>query len=279
MSKNLELFVTIVTAVSVIIILIVYTLPLSQNQLLAAYIFDLIVVFILAIDFFARLRKSKEGFRFLVKNWYEIPAMLPLILFSVVEGQGVVASATRILRLVRLFRLVHLFFRALGIFERSSNRLLYLLIFSVMVVAFGAIAEYVAESSNTDAKITNMGDVFWWAIVTVTTVGYGDLYPITVGGKIIASVLMVTGIAIIGIFISTLGTTLIDSRLNKKISSTSSTNVSTMTSTTSTFTDETKFLIKNKIDNLDKLNYQDIDALLSMIKSLHDTLQRHNNSK
>ena len=58
--------------------------------------------------------------------------MLPLILFYVVEGQGVIASATRILRLVRLFRLVHLFFRALGIFERSSNRLLYLLIFSVM---------------------------------------------------------------------------------------------------------------------------------------------------
>jgi hypothetical protein len=60
------------------------------------------------------------GARLLVKNWYKIPAMLPLILFSVVEGQGVIASATRILRLVRLFRLVHLFFMALGIFEQKQ---------------------------------------------------------------------------------------------------------------------------------------------------------------
>jgi voltage-gated potassium channel len=242
--------------------------------------FDLIVVIILATDFFIRFRKSKEGLRFLVKNWYEIPAMLPLILFSVVEGQGIVASATRILRLIRLFRLVHLFFRALGIFERSSNRLLYLLIFSGMVVTFGAIAEYVAESPNTDAKITNIGDAFWWAIVTVTTVGYGDLYPITLGGKIIASVLMVAEIAIIGIFISTLGTTLIESSLNKKTSSSTSTSTNnTITTSTPTFTDETKLLIKNNIDNLDKLNYQDIDALLSMIKTLYDTLQRHNSPK
>jgi voltage-gated potassium channel len=131
-------------------------------------------------------------------------------------GQGIVASTTRILRLVCLFRLAHLFFRALRIFEQIKDRLLYLLIFSVMVVAFGAIAEYVAESANTDAKITNMGDTFWWAIVTVTTVGYDHLYPITLGGKIVASVLMVAGIAIKGIFISILGTTLIESRLNKK---------------------------------------------------------------
>jgi voltage-gated potassium channel len=88
--------------------------------------------------------------------------------------------------------------------------------FSVMIVAFGAIAEYVAESANTDAKITNIGDTFLWAIVTVITVGYGHLYPITLGSKIVAPVLMVAGIAIKGIFISILGTTLIGSRLNKK---------------------------------------------------------------
>jgi voltage-gated potassium channel len=130
-------------------------------------------------------------------------------------GQGIVASATRILRFVRLFRLVHFFIRALRIFEQINDRLLYL-IFSVMIVAFGAIAEYVAESANTDAKITNICDTFLWAIVTVTTVGYGHLYPITLGGKIVAPVFMVAGIAIKGIFISILATTLIGSRLNKK---------------------------------------------------------------
>ncbi|HZI72103.1 MAG TPA: ion transporter [Nitrososphaeraceae archaeon] len=267
MNKNIELFVTILTAVSVLIILAVYALPLSQSQLLDAYIFDLIVVSILAADFYVRLKKSKEGFKFILKNWYEIPAMIPLILFSFIEGQSAIAGATRILRLVRLFRLVHLFFRGLRVFEKS--KFLYLLVFSAMVVSFGAIGEYVAESSNAGAKITNLGDAFWWAIVTVTTVGYGDLYPVTVGGKIIASILMIAGIAIIGIFITTLGSALIDSRLNKN----KATTISPLT-----FTDEAKLLIKSKIDGLDNLNSKDVDALLSMIKNLHDSLQK-NNSK
>ena len=127
----------------------------------------------------------------------------------------------------------------------------------------------VAESSNAGAKITNLGDAFWWAIVTATTVGYGDLYPVTIGGKIIASVLMIAGIAIIGIFITTLGSALIDSRLNKN----KATTIRPLT-----FTDEAKLLIKSKIDGLDNLNSKDVDALLSMIKNLHYSLQK-NNSK
>jgi voltage-gated potassium channel len=65
-------------------------------------------------------------------------------------------------------------------------------------------------------KITNLGDVFWWAIITVTTVGYGDVYPITVEGRVIAAFLMIVGIAILGILISTLGAGLIESRLKPR---------------------------------------------------------------
>ena len=76
----------------------------------------------------------------------------------------------------------------------------------------------------------------------VTTVGYGDLYPVTPGGKIVASMLMIVGIAILGILISTLGAGLIESRFvredkSKKIIAPS-------------LTDETKTLIKDKIEVL-----------------------------
>lgn len=87
--------------------------------------------------------------------------------------------------------------------------------------------------------------------------------------EVIASVLMIAGIAIIGIFITTLGSALIDSRLNKN----QATTIRPLT-----FTDEAKLLIKSKIDGLDNLNSKDVDALLSMIKNLHDSLQK-NNSK
>ena len=258
MHKKFELFVTILAAVSVVVILLQYVLVLSANQLLAIYIFDLVVVIILAVDFYIRMKASKEKYStFIIKHWYEIPAMIPLLAFAFSENQSIVGAAARSFRLIRLFRIIHLFFRTMRILE--GTRFLYLVMFSAMAITFGAIGEYIIESPAQGAKITNLGDAFWWAIVTVTTVGYGDVYPVTVEGRIIASILMVVGIGILGVFISTLGATLIESRLKKPIQQ-------------PTLVDETKLLIKNKIDGLENLNQKDFDTLIDMIKSLRDML-------
>jgi voltage-gated potassium channel len=85
-----------------------------------------------------------------------------------------------------------------------------------MAITIGAACEYMVESSAPGTKIHSIGDAFWWAIVTVTTVGYGDIYPVTLEGRIIAAALMFVGIAILGILISTLGATLLESRLKRK---------------------------------------------------------------
>jgi voltage-gated potassium channel len=158
-------------------------------------------VVILAADFYIRLRDSGEGSRFIIKHCYEIPAMLPLILFATLEQDpSFIGAAIRSLRLIRLFRLVQLFFRTLKFFE--GRRILYIIVFSAKAVTLGAVAEYLVESTDPEAKITDIGDAFWWAIVTVTTVGYGDLYPVNPGGKIVASMMMIIGIAILGVLIS-----------------------------------------------------------------------------
>jgi voltage-gated potassium channel len=93
-----------------------------------------------------RFKESEQkGIKFIAKHWYEIPAMLPLILFAIVEqDQSFIGAAIRGLRLVQLFRIVHLFFRILRIFE--GRRILYIIIFSSMVLTFGAIGEYLVES-------------------------------------------------------------------------------------------------------------------------------------
>ena len=72
------------------------------------YIFDLIIIVILAIDFYIRM-ESKQGLRFIAKHWYEIPAMLPLFVFTLIESYTVIVAAARSIRLIRLFRLIHLF--------------------------------------------------------------------------------------------------------------------------------------------------------------------------
>lgn len=265
MNKKIELFVSIITLISVIVILLPSIFSLTLAELQIVYIFDAIVVFILAVDFYMRLRESGQGLRFIIKHFYEIPAMLPLILFATLEqDQSFIGAAIRSLRLVRLFRLVQLFFRTLKLFE--GRRVLYIFVFSTMAVTIAAVAEYLVESPDPEAKIKNLGDAFWWAIVTVTTVGYGDLYPVTPGGKIVASLLMIVGIAILGVLISTLGAGLIESRFNRDDKKKSKETVEP------SLTDETKILIKNKIDKVQDLSQDDFDALIIVMKNLRNML-------
>ena len=74
----------------------------------------------------------------------------------------------------------------------------------------GALAVYSVERGASGSTITDFGTALWWAFVTVTTVGYGDFSPVTFQGKIIAVMLMFTGIALIGIVTATLASWIVD---------------------------------------------------------------------
>jgi voltage-gated potassium channel len=113
----------------------------------------------------------------------------------------------------------------------------------------------VVETSAQGTRIHNLSDAFWWAIVAVTTVGYGDIYPVTFEGRIVAAALMFVGIAILGILISTLGAALLESRLKKSPLA---------------FSDQTKLVIKEKINELEALDEKDFEFLISPMRSICD---------
>lgn len=125
---------------------------------------------------------------------------------------------------------------------------------SALVVGISGIGIFLIESPHEDAQITNLLDAFWWASATVTTVGYGDVVPVTELGRVMGIVLMFVGIAIIGTFISALGALLIGSRLKKHESVESS----------------TKSLIIKKIGDIENLEKHEVELLISMVKDLHD---------
>ena len=79
----------------------------------------------------------------------------------------------------------------------QSNPLAIPIILVVLIVIFGGIGMYLAEYEHPGSNITTLGDAFWWAIETITTVGYGDYIPVTLVGRVIAVIVMFAGIGIV----------------------------------------------------------------------------------
>ena len=117
-------------------------------------------------------------------------------------------QSVRALRALRILRLVRaLAFLSIGI--KTSRRALkhrkfhYVLVVTAAVMVLGATGLYVVERGQNDS-LTSFWDALWWAISTTTTVGYGDIYPTTGEGRLIAVLLMLTGIGVIGVFTATI---------------------------------------------------------------------------
>jgi len=130
-------------------------------------------------------------------------------------------------------------------------------VISVLVIGSSGIGIYLIESPHEDAQITNLLDAFWWVSATVTTVGYGDVVPVTDLGRLMGIGLMFVGIAIIGTFISAFGAMLIGSRLKKH----------------ETVEDSTKSMIIKKINDIENLEKNEVELLISMVKDLHDEVK------
>ncbi|MBM6403625.1 two pore domain potassium channel family protein [Phycicoccus sp. CSK15P-2] len=117
-----------------------------------------------------------------------------------------------LLRPLQLLRLVTL----LGVLNRKAGGSLrgrvavYVVGGTLTVIVVAALAMLDAERGAPDATIANVGDALWWATVTVTTVGYGDTYPVTVEGRVVAVGLMLAGIALLGVVTATFASWLIE---------------------------------------------------------------------
>lgn len=285
--RGQEIIVTILIAASVLFIGVDYLYSLPGYQQIGIYIFDLAVVVILAKEFYSRMKRSNEQkIKFLVKHVYEIPAMLPLFLFGIIEAQTLITTNPTIwdLEVIRLFRLLHLFFRTIVIFR--EHIFLSVITFTFGAIISGAFALYLVEANVAGSKIASLGDALWLVLATVTTVGFGDLHPITTEGKIITSILMFVGIGILWAFIFTLGNNLIQSRLDTL--RTSSINKSSTvqnkipqkkeedkgllalsSSSSMPMLDDTKALIISKINNIDKLKDEEVEFLIDTIRNLY----------
>jgi voltage-gated potassium channel len=168
---------------------IVLLTPTGQNPLLTEQhieIFDWSVLAILAVEYVYSFWRNKDKKKFIIRHGWEIIALLPL------------DPSFRLVRLLRFARLFALIRTSPLVWEIvRSPALLRILGFTSVVILWSSVGIFMMENGIND-HIQTFGDAIWWSIVTTTTVGYGDISPVSIGGRIIAVFLMITGIGMIG---------------------------------------------------------------------------------
>ncbi|CAN5160984.1 potassium channel family protein [soil metagenome] len=144
---------------------------------------------VFAVDYVVRLILARDRSQWFLSHLLDLAiVVLPLL---------------RPLRLLRLVVLVGALQKVVGNAIRGRV-VVYTVSGAVLLVYVASLAVLEAERGAPEAHITNFGEALWWALTTITTVGYGDLYPVTTTGRVIAALLMIGGISLLGTITATI---------------------------------------------------------------------------
>ena len=190
-----EIFIGILSVLSIFNLVLLYAI---QDDALdtVLWVMNAILSGIFLVDFTYRLltAESKTRYFFRMFGWADLLASLPFQQVKIL----------RVFRLVRVFRLL----REYGIKnvarsllqDRAGSALLTLLLMGILVLEFGSLEILNVEQNASGANITTASDALWYTIVTISTVGYGDRYPVTNEGRIVGSLIILVGVGIFGTF-------------------------------------------------------------------------------
>ncbi len=189
-------FIILILSIYVLGALIVDTLMKVPPEISKILLFvDNLVCIVFLYDFILRFKQAESKLRFMRWGWIDLLSSIPFIDFL---RAGRLLRLIRLLRIVRAFKstsqLVHHVFR-----KRANGAITMAVVIAAMMLIFSSIAVLQVET-DTNSNIKTAEDALWWAMTTITTVGYGDRYPVTTEGRIIGAILMVVGIGLFGTF-------------------------------------------------------------------------------
>lgn len=190
---NLIVLVLSIYVLGALFVDTIFFLPTEVSRVLD--LIDNFICLVFFIDFSIRFYKSKDKLKFLKWGWIDLFSSIPSI---DIFRAGRLLRLIRLLRIIRAFKstteFIHHIFRnkTKGAFTSVTLIALLLVIFSAIVIL------QVEKDPNSNIKTAE--DALWWAYVTVTTVGYGDKFPVTTEGRIVAIVLMTAGVGLFGTF-------------------------------------------------------------------------------
>ncbi len=190
---NLIVIILSIYVLGALLIDTVYVLDPETSSLLN--FFDNAICAFFFVEFCIRFFKADNKLKFMRWGWIDLVSSIPMVDFL---------RAGRILRLIRLLRVVRAFRSARHLVShifknKAQGALTSVSTIAILIVIFSAIAILQVED-DPNSNIKTAEDAIWWAYVTITTVGYGDKFPVTTEGRVIAVMLMTTGVGLFGTF-------------------------------------------------------------------------------
>ena len=210
-SNAYSIFMLVLTVMS-LAIMVLLLLPLDPATIQVLTVYDNVVCVIFLADFALNLRRAPSKREYFIdqRGWLDLIGSIPT--FGAFKFTALLRLA-RLSRLARIARLLQGSNRKQLVADVVKNRGQYaafitiLSAFMVLVTSSVLILQF--EGRSPDANITTGGDALWWAVVTITTVGYGDFFPVTGLGRLTGFAVMLAGVGIIGALASILASILV----------------------------------------------------------------------
>lgn len=218
---KIELTIFALILISVLILIIEVSLPETgpvdwlgnkDAKLVESWFFKLDVALsgLFAVEYMIKLWIAPRKWYFVRHNWIDLLALLPILrVFRI----GRAVRLLRLLRLLRLIRVGHILQQRISDMsdevQRRASENMVIFIYLFFSLLFGTVGVMVFEKGN-NPGFQHLGDGLWWCVVTLTTVGYGDISPKTPGGKIVAGIIMFIGLSFYALLTGVLSTIIIE---------------------------------------------------------------------
>jgi voltage-gated potassium channel len=196
-----------------LVVMVAMILPLDDSTLGLLQFYDNLMCVIFLIDFALRISRSHPRSRYFVKErgWLDLLGSIPSLGIAFqYSGLFRLARLSRFARILRLMKGKQRKELARDVLANRGKYALFITVLStIMVLGTASVLVLQFESHSADAHIRNGWDAFWYSVVTLTTVGYGDYYPVTAPGRVAAMFIMFAGVGIIGALASILASVLV----------------------------------------------------------------------
>jgi voltage-gated potassium channel len=196
-NSSYDLFILAVTLISLATMVIFYLPGIGAESKRVALFMDTLFSVVLMFDFFRSLIRAPDKPAYLKWGWMDflgsLPALPALRLFRLWRLVRVV----RILRRTSIRQLWRTFTR-----RRAESTLMVAVLAMILVLGFASFTIVRFEAPAREANIITATDAIWWSLVSMTTVGYGDRFPVTQQGRLVAVLLMLVGIVLFSVLTS-----------------------------------------------------------------------------